>query len=178
VVPRTRRLLQAIEGLVEPSHQLRVSRVNIADGLRAVDRLGECTVEEGVLDVELMHGPTPGGSQSQHSPNGGRLDDGAEGLIVVHPEALSEPPEDPTSLVPIKGAIRLELVLENPLAGDNIGTGVRGTKSHMLLDSRASYSSIARRHWGKRARYGQRSRSETTSGERRRRRAVNDPRAW
>jgi hypothetical protein len=42
-------------------------------------------VEEGVLDVELVHGPTPGDSQSQHSPDGGRLDDGTEGLVVVHP---------------------------------------------------------------------------------------------
>jgi hypothetical protein len=76
---------------------------------------------EGVLDIELVHGPTPGDSQDQHSLDGGRLYDGAEGLIVVHPEALSEPPEDPVSLVPVKRVIRLELVLEDPLVGDNIG---------------------------------------------------------
>jgi hypothetical protein len=34
---------------------------------------------------------------------------------------LSEPSEDPTSLVPVKKAIHLELVLEDPLAGDDIG---------------------------------------------------------
>jgi hypothetical protein len=77
--------------------------------------------EEGVLDVELVHEPTLGDSQSQHSPDGGRLDDGAEGLIVVHPGALSEALEDPTSFISIKRAIRLELVLENPLTGDDIG---------------------------------------------------------
>jgi hypothetical protein len=76
---------------------------------------------EGVLDIELVHGPTPGDSQGQHSLDGGRLYDGVEGLVVVHPEALSEPPEDPASLVPVKRAIHLELVLENPLVGDNIG---------------------------------------------------------
>jgi hypothetical protein len=32
-----------------------------------------------VLNVELVHGPTPGDSQSQHSPDGAGLDDGAEG---------------------------------------------------------------------------------------------------
>jgi hypothetical protein len=61
-----------------------VSRVNKADGLRAVDRLGECAMKEGVLDIELVDGPTPRDSQSQHSPDGGRLDDVAEGLIIVH----------------------------------------------------------------------------------------------
>jgi hypothetical protein len=98
-----------------------VCGVNEAGGLRAVDGHGEYAMEEGVLDVELVHGLTPGDSQRQHSPDGGRLDDGAEGLIVVHPGALSEAPEDPTSLVSIKRAIRLELVLEDPLVGDDIG---------------------------------------------------------
>jgi hypothetical protein len=122
-----------------------VCRVNEASGLRAVDSLRECAVEEGVLDVELVHGPTLGDRQSQHSPNGGRLYDGAEGLVVVHPEALSEPPEDPTSLVPVKRAIHLELVPEDPLAGDDIGpTKPRNQVPH-AVNSRASYSSLVRR---------------------------------
>jgi hypothetical protein len=120
VVPRSRRLLHAVEGLVEPAYQLRVRRVNKAGGLRAVDGLGECAVEESVLDIELVHRPTPGDSQSQHSLDGGRLDDGAEGLVVVHRRALSEASEDPPSLILIKRAIRFELVLEDTLAGDDI----------------------------------------------------------
>jgi hypothetical protein len=95
VVPRSRRLLRAVEELVQLAHQLRVRGVNEAGGLRVVDGLGECAMEEGVLDVELVHGPTPGDSQSQHSPDSGRLDDGAKGLVVVHLGALSEPPEEP-----------------------------------------------------------------------------------
>jgi hypothetical protein len=51
VVPRSRRLLQAVEGLVEPAHRLRVRGVNEANGLRAVDGLGECAMEESVLHV-------------------------------------------------------------------------------------------------------------------------------
>jgi hypothetical protein len=98
-----------------------VCRVNEAGGLRAVDSLGECALEEGVLDIELVHRPTPRDSQSQHSPDGGRFDDGAEGIIIVHPRALSQLPKDPASLVLVKRAIRLELVLEDPLAGDDIG---------------------------------------------------------
>jgi hypothetical protein len=64
---------------------LRVCRVNEVDGLRAIYGLRECIVEEGVLNVELVHRSTPEDSQSQHSPDGDRLDDRAEGLIVVHP---------------------------------------------------------------------------------------------
>jgi hypothetical protein len=97
-----------------------VNGINEANGLRAVDSLGECDMEEGILDVELVHGPTRGDRQSQHSPNGGRLDDGAEGIVVVHPGAPSEPLEDSMSLAPIKRAICLELVLEDPLASDDI----------------------------------------------------------
>jgi hypothetical protein len=92
VVPRSRHLLQELEGLVEPAHQVRLRRVNEAGRLRA-HYLGECTVKEGILDIELVHGPALGDSQSQHSPDGGRHDDGAKGLVIVHPGALSEPPE-------------------------------------------------------------------------------------
>jgi hypothetical protein len=100
---------------------LRVCGVNEVDGLRAVYGLRECTVEEGVLGIELVHGSTPEDSQSQHSPDGGRLDDRAEGLVVVHPETLSEPSDDPMSLVPVKRIISLELVLKDSLVGDDIG---------------------------------------------------------
>jgi hypothetical protein len=98
-----------------------VTQVNEVGGLRAVDHLEECAVEEGILDIELVHEPTPGDSQSQHNLDGGKLDDGAEGLIVVHSGALCEPPDDLMSLVPVKGAIRLEFMLEDPLVGDDIG---------------------------------------------------------
>jgi hypothetical protein len=85
MVPHLRCLLQDVEGLVEPAHQLRVRRVNKASGLRTEDQLRECAMEEGILDMELVHRPTPSDSQSHHSLDGGRLDDETEGLIVVHP---------------------------------------------------------------------------------------------
>jgi hypothetical protein len=166
MVPRSRRLLQAIEGLVELAHQLRVRRVNEASGLRIVDGLRECVVEEGDLDVELVHEPTSRERQSQHSPDGGRLDDGAEDLVVVHLGALSEPPEDPTSLVAVKRAIRLELVLEDPLAGDDIGP----------RRPRNQVSRAVRQQGHERA--TDRAQDRRLSGERQRRRVVDDPRAW
>jgi hypothetical protein len=41
-----------------------------------------------------------------------------------------------------------DIVLEDTLAGDDIVLGDRETKSHVLMESRASYSSIARCQWG------------------------------
>jgi hypothetical protein len=58
LVARSQRLLQVVEGLVEPAHQLRVHGINEADRLRAVDSLRECAMEESVLDIKLVHGPT------------------------------------------------------------------------------------------------------------------------
>jgi hypothetical protein len=144
VVPCSQHLLQAVEGLVEPTHLLRVSRVNKAGWLTAINYLGECDMEEGVLDVKLVHSPTRGDIQSRHNLDGDRLDDRVEGLIIVHTGALSEPPEDPTNLVPAKRVIRLDLVLKDHLLVMMLAPGGRGTKSHVLLDIRASYSSIAR----------------------------------
>jgi hypothetical protein len=99
-------------------------------------------VEEGVLDVELVHGPTPVDNQSQHSPDGGRLDDRAEGLVVAHPGALSEASEDPYRS---KELSALSLCLKIHLPVTTLASGGRGTKSHVLLDTRVWYSSIVRR---------------------------------
>jgi hypothetical protein len=56
VVPYSRCLLQAVEGLVEPAHQLRVRWVNEVGELRVVDDLRDCAMDEGILDIELVHG--------------------------------------------------------------------------------------------------------------------------
>jgi hypothetical protein len=39
-------------------------------------------MEEGILDIELMDHLVPG--EGEDDTNNGELDDGAEGLIVVH----------------------------------------------------------------------------------------------
>jgi hypothetical protein len=98
-----------------------VSGVNKASVLRAVDRLVEGAAQEGILDIVQVHRPTSGDSQSQHNLDGGRLDDGVEGLAVAHPRALGEPPDNPTSLLPVQRAIRFKLVLEDSLAGHHVG---------------------------------------------------------
>jgi hypothetical protein len=125
VVPGPRRLLEAIEGAVQPVDQIRVSDVDEAGGFAAVDSLRQSAMEEGILNIELMDRPVPGEGEGEgeDSANGGEVDDGAEGLIVVHSGALGEAPKDPTGLVAIEGASRCQLVAKEPLAGDHVGVG-------------------------------------------------------
>jgi hypothetical protein len=85
-----------------------VKGVNEASGLRVVDHFGECVIklvhvvnEVSVLGVELVHRTNSGDGKCQHSLDGVRLDDGAKSLVIVHPEDLDEPSENPMSLVPV-----------------------------------------------------------------------------
>jgi hypothetical protein len=50
----------------------------------------------------------------------GQLDNQVESLIVVDAEPLGEAVKNPTSLVPLQGAIEVELVLEDPFVGDDV----------------------------------------------------------
>jgi hypothetical protein len=78
-------------------------------------------VQERILHIKLMNRPGAGDSQGEDSADRGRLDHRAEGLIVVDIGSLGEATKNPASLVPFQGAVRIELVLENPLAGDDVG---------------------------------------------------------
>lgn len=53
--------------------------------------------------------------------NGGELDDGAKGLVVVHFGALRETSKDPMCLKMIHRGIKHELVAEKSLASDHVG---------------------------------------------------------
>ena len=77
-------------------------------------------MEEGILDVKLMDGPAPRESKTEDNADGSRLDDRAEGFIIVHPEALVEATDHPPSLVPGQFTCRAKFVAEKPLARNNI----------------------------------------------------------
>jgi hypothetical protein len=69
-------------------------------------------MEEGILDIELMDHPVAGEGEGEDGTNSGELDDGAEGLVVVHSGALGEALKDPTGLVAVEGAVRGQLVVK------------------------------------------------------------------
>src|SRR6185437_14872475 len=74
------------------------------------------------------------------------LPDRAEGLIIVHTRSLSEPPENPASLVALQCAVNPTLVRPDPLASHHIATRrtrhevprLVGKKSRGLLFHRAT----------------------------------------
>jgi len=60
-------------------------------------------------------------SQREHCANCSWLHQRDESLREIHARAPSEAAEDPACLVPRKRPFCLELVLEDPLPGNNIG---------------------------------------------------------
>jgi hypothetical protein len=68
-----------------------------------------------------MNRPGAGEGQGEDGADHGRLNHRVEGLIVVDAGSLGEAAKNPVSLVPFQGAVGIELVLENPLAGDDVG---------------------------------------------------------
>jgi hypothetical protein len=78
-------------------------------------------MQEHILHIKLMNRPGVRDNQGEHGVDRGRLDHQVEGLIVVDVGSLGEVMKNPASLVPVQGAIRIKLVLENPLAGDDVG---------------------------------------------------------
>ena len=76
-----------------------------------------------------MDRPLSRGHDAEDNLNGSRLDDGPEGLVVVDAVALGEAADDSASLVASQGAIRVELMPEDPLAGDHVGDGRTGNKA-------------------------------------------------
>jgi hypothetical protein len=75
-------------------------------------------MEEGILDVEQMDRSVPREGEGEDGVNGGELDVGAEGLVVVHSGALGEAPKDPMGLVAVERAVQGQLVVKEPLASD------------------------------------------------------------
>jgi hypothetical protein len=97
-------------------------------------------VQEHILHIELMNRPGAGDSQGEDGADHGRLDHRAEGLIIVNAGSLGEAAKNPTSLVPFQGAVGIKLVLENPLAGDDVGAnGARDKISCVVGDQSSKF---------------------------------------
>jgi hypothetical protein len=60
-------------------------------------------------------------SKGQDGANCCGLHNGAESLIIINVGTLCEPTKNPAGLLTLECPISLEVVLEDPLAGDNIG---------------------------------------------------------
>jgi hypothetical protein len=99
---------------------IRLRRINKSSRLPVVDSLREGVVHERILHIKLMNRPGAEDGQGEHGADRGRLDHRDEGLIVVDVRSLGEAAKDPTSLIPFQRVVEVELVLENPFAGDDV----------------------------------------------------------
>ena len=119
------------------------SGVDEAGRLATVDDLGELAVEEGVLDVKLASLPFKGDGDGEDDADRGRFDNRTEGLIEVDALLLRETAKHPACFVAVKRAIGLELVAEDPLAGDDVGVSRR---RHEIPSVVAEESAVLRGH--------------------------------
>jgi hypothetical protein len=111
-----------------------MSGVLKATGLLAVNSLCQGTMEKRILHIKLVNRPSLGESQGEHSANRRRFDNWAESFREVNTGALYESPKNLERLVPFQSAISGELVLEDPLSGDNIGlAGTRHQVPSVIL---------------------------------------------
>jgi hypothetical protein len=78
-------------------------------------------VQEHILHIELVNRPGAGDGQGEHDVDHGWLDHWAECLIVIDVGSLGEATKNPASLVAVQGAVGIELVVENLLAGVDVG---------------------------------------------------------
>jgi hypothetical protein len=100
--------------------------INKSSRLAVVDGLQKGVMQDRILHIELMNRLGAGDGQGEHGADRGQLDHWAEGLIVVDAGSLGEAAKNLTSLVLFHGAIEIEPVPENPLAGDDArANGVR-----------------------------------------------------
>jgi hypothetical protein len=90
-------------------------RTNKSWGLPHVDFFLKKTMKECILNIQLSKTPTAGDCQRQEEPNGGRLDDGTEGVLIVKPMTLFESLGNKTSFVALDGAVSMSLHFEDPL---------------------------------------------------------------
>jgi hypothetical protein len=89
--------------------------------LAIVDDLAELAVEEGILDVELPSLPFKGERDGEDDTDRGRFDNRTERLVEVNALLLRETAKHPACFVAVEGAIGLQLVAKDPLAGDDVG---------------------------------------------------------
>jgi hypothetical protein len=85
-----------------------------------------------------MNGLGAEDSQGEHRTDHGRLDYWVEGIIIVDIALLGEATKDPASHVPFQRAVRVEVVLEDPFVGDDVGVNRVRDKIPSVVDDQGS----------------------------------------
>ena len=89
--------------------------------LMAIDSLGKITVQERILDIELVNRPLTGRCKVKYCTYGCWFHHRRESLMEIYSRSLREPSDNPSGFAPLERSVGVELVLEQPLPGDDIG---------------------------------------------------------
>ena len=110
-----------------------VGAVEETRGLLAEDLLLEMAVKKGVGDVHLVHGPRTGDRELKDGADRPGLDNRGEDVGEVDAGTLAKATNHPPRLVTVESTVRMELVLEDPLPGDDVGVRGSGNKRPCLV---------------------------------------------
>ena len=90
--------------------------------LLVVDCLIQMAVKKGVLHVRLMYRPGARGGDAEDDSDGTWFNNWVKRLIVVDAVLLREATNDRSGFMASQRAVGMILVLEDALAGDDVGT--------------------------------------------------------
>lgn len=121
MVPSAGSLFEAIQKTVETAYEVRVRGVDETNRLATINCLKKSTMQESILNIQLMNRPIMRKSERKDNPNSDGFDYWIERLIEINTGFLGESTENPLCLVSVKGAIGLKFVPKDPLVGNNVG---------------------------------------------------------
>ena len=121
LVPSARSLLEPLQGPREQAHMIRRRLINEPSRLLTEHLFLKMPMKKSIRNIHLVHRPGARNRQLKNSPNRAGFDNGGESVGEVNTCSLTKTPNDPTSLVSVKSTIRMKLVLEHPLPGNDVG---------------------------------------------------------
>lgn len=98
----------------------RQSWVDISRRLAHVDILLKNTVQESILNIELVKAPTTGEGKRKHQMDSGMLDNRTESFSIINTKLLFKPFGDQARFVSINCTVSPMFELEYPLAIDQV----------------------------------------------------------
>ncbi|CAL1397372.1 unnamed protein product [Linum trigynum] len=113
-IPITRCLTKPINGFMQPTHSC-VSRLAKTLQKFHIDLLINITVQEGIVDVQLMNMPPTTDSDRDEAMNSDQIGNGGEGILEIKTFDLSISLCHKTIFVTLYRPIGIKLDLEDPL---------------------------------------------------------------
>lgn len=134
-------MYQKIFGGEFSTNIFRMIRINKTWWLRHINIFGKLTLKKGVIDIQLTKRPAMTNINTKNKPYCGGLNNWTESVIIVHTRPLIEPFVNKTSFKPVNRAVGMSFNTKIHLQPTILEGMGGGTSFHVLLRTRASYSS-------------------------------------